>query len=119
MNAALLSPLSRANATGTSRALPAASARERAASVPISIAELVSHRPYLVRFAMRKLRDAALAEDAVHDVIEAVLSGRARFGGRAALRSWLTAVRYQVCPPIDSVFHFPDTLAPSAIPARC
>ena len=38
------------------------------------------------------LRDPALAEDAVHDVIEAVLSGRARFGGRAALRSWLTAV---------------------------
>ena len=61
-------------------------------SLPISIAELVSHRPYLVRFALRKLRDAALAEDAVHDVFEAVLSGRARFGGRAALRSWLTAV---------------------------
>ena len=65
---------------------------DRAESVPISVAELVSHRPYLVRFALRKLRDAALAEDAVHDVIEAVLSGRARFGGRAALRSWLTAV---------------------------
>jgi RNA polymerase sigma-70 factor (ECF subfamily) len=45
-----------------------------------------------VRFALRKLRDPALAEDAVHDVMEAVLSGRARFGGRAALRSWLTAV---------------------------
>jgi len=61
-------------------------------SLPIAISELVSHRPYLVRFALRKLRDPALAEDAVHDVIEAVLSGRARFGGRAALRSWLTAV---------------------------
>ena len=62
------------------------------ASVPIALAELVSHRSYLVRFALRKLRDPALAEDAVHDVMEAVLSGRARFGGRAALRSWLTAV---------------------------
>ncbi|HEY2189251.1 MAG TPA: sigma-70 family RNA polymerase sigma factor [Caldimonas sp.] len=60
--------------------------------VPIALAELVSHRPYLVRFALRRLRDPALAEDAVHDVMEAVLSGRARFGGRAALRSWLTAV---------------------------
>ncbi|MBV9890838.1 MAG: sigma-70 family RNA polymerase sigma factor [Rhizobacter sp.] len=61
-------------------------------SLPIALAELVSHRPYLVRFALRKLRDPALAEDAVHDVIEAVLAGRARFGGRAALRSWLTAI---------------------------
>jgi RNA polymerase sigma-70 factor (ECF subfamily) len=61
-------------------------------TVPISIAELVSHRPYLLRFALRKLRDASLAEDAVHDVLEAVLAGRAVFGGRAALRSWLTAV---------------------------
>jgi len=48
-------------------------------SLPVAIAEVVSHRPYLVRFALRKLRDPALAEDAVHDVIEAVLSGRARF----------------------------------------
>src|SRR6476469_7978954 len=62
------------------------------ASVAISLPELVSHRPYLLRFALRKLRDHALAEDAVHDVLEAVLSGRAVFGGRAQLRSWLTAV---------------------------
>jgi RNA polymerase sigma-70 factor (ECF subfamily) len=61
-------------------------------SVPVGVAELAAHRPYLVRFASRRLRDPALAEDAVHDVIEAVLAGRARFGGRAALRSWLTAV---------------------------
>lgn len=55
-------------------------------------AEMVSHRSYLVRFAQRRLRDPLLAEDAVHDVFEAVLSGRAVFAGRAALRSWLTAV---------------------------
>lgn len=61
-------------------------------SMPAPIAEVVSHRPYLLRFALRKLRDPMLAEDAVHDVFEAVLSGRASFGGRAALRSWLTAV---------------------------
>ncbi len=57
-----------------------------------SIAEVLAHRAYLVRFAMRRLRDPMLAEDAVHDVFEAVLSGRASFAGRAALRSWLTAV---------------------------
>ena len=58
----------------------------------VSWTELVSHRNYLVRFAQRKLRDPLMAEDAVHDVFEAVLSGRAVFAGRAALRSWLTAV---------------------------
>ena len=54
--------------------------------------EMVSHRSYLVRFAQRRLRDPLMAEDAVHDVFEAVLSGRAVFAGRSALRSWLTAV---------------------------
>src|SRR5262249_4240314 len=65
-----------------------------AATLAPSIAwtDLVAHRSYLVRFAQRRLRDAAQAGDAVHDVFEAVLSGRAAFGGRAALRSWLTAV---------------------------
>ncbi len=33
-----------------------------------------------------------LAEDVVHDVFEAVIRGQAAFGGRCALRSWLTAV---------------------------
>ena len=54
--------------------------------------EMVAHRGYLVRFAERRLRDPRLAEDAVHDVFEAVMTGRAVFAGRAALRSWLTAV---------------------------
>jgi RNA polymerase sigma-70 factor (ECF subfamily) len=73
---------------------PAGLGAERGPSfaAPVAWAELVSHRGYLVRFAQRKLRDPMLAEDAVHDVFEAVLSGRAAFAGRAALRSWLTAV---------------------------
>lgn len=58
----------------------------------VSWNEMVAHRSYLVRFAQRRLRDPLMAEDAVHDVFEAVLSGRAVFAGRAALRSWLTAV---------------------------
>ncbi|MEO7151956.1 MAG: sigma-70 family RNA polymerase sigma factor [Burkholderiaceae bacterium] len=62
------------------------------AALPVSWTELATHRSYLVRFARRRLHDAASAEDAVHDVFEAVISGRAAFGGRAALRSWLTAV---------------------------
>lgn len=62
------------------------------ATLPVCPRELAAHRAYLIRFAQRRLRDPALAEDAVHDVLEAVLSGRAAFGGRAALRTWLTGI---------------------------
>jgi RNA polymerase sigma-70 factor (ECF subfamily) len=85
----ITSPALYARAHGAESLAPSALAPD---TIAISIAELVSHRAYLLRFALRKLRDSALAEDAVHDVLEAVLSGRATFGGRAALRSWLTAV---------------------------
>ncbi len=59
---------------------------------PICPRELAAHRAYLIRFAQRRLRDPALAEDAVHDVLEAVLAGRAAFAGRSALRTWLTGI---------------------------
>ena len=72
-----------ANPVGTSGA---------SGSVAVPWSDLMTHRDYLVRFAQRKLHDPSLAEDAVHDVFEAVLSGRATFAGRSALRSWLTAV---------------------------
>ena len=58
----------------------------------VSWAEMAAHRAYLVAFARRRLLDPALAEDLVHDVFEAVASGRALFGGRSALRSWLVAI---------------------------
>ena len=77
----------------TVAASPSPTMTATAIAATASIAEVGrSHRAYLVRFAQRRLRDPMLAEDAVHDVFEAVLSGRAAFGGRAALRSWLTAV---------------------------
>ena len=63
----------------------AATAFEPSFVPTVSWTEMVSHRSYLVRFAQRKLRDPLMAEDAVHDVFEAVLSGRAVFAGRAAL----------------------------------
>lgn len=71
--------------------LPASGAAE-CADMAVSWHEMVSHRSYLIRFAQRKLHDPMLAEDVVHDVFEAVLSGRASFAGRSALRSWLTAI---------------------------
>ena len=61
-------------------------------AVPVPWREMFSHRGALLRFAKARLHDPMLAEDVVHDVFEAVLSGRAAFAGRAALRSWLTAI---------------------------
>ena len=58
----------------------------------VNWAEMVSHRESLVRFARRRLLDPALAEDLVHDVFEAVMTGRARYAGRSALRSWLVGI---------------------------
>ena len=73
-------------------ASPSSSFHPAVAAQAVAWDEMVSHRGYLVRFAQRKLHDPALAEDVVHDVFEAVISGRAAFAGRAALRSWLTAI---------------------------
>jgi RNA polymerase sigma-70 factor, ECF subfamily len=58
----------------------------------VTWADMSPHRSYLVAFAKRRLMDPALAEDLVHDVFEAVATGRAVFGGRSALRSWLVAI---------------------------
>ena len=70
----------------------ALTATAAAPCLAVNWAEMVSHREALVRFAQRRLLDPALAEDLVHDVFEAVISGRAAFAGRSALRSWLTAI---------------------------
>jgi len=59
---------------------------------PVSWVDLAAQRSYLVRFARHRLMDPALAEDLVHDVFEAVASGRAAFGGRASLRTWLVGI---------------------------
>ena len=66
----------------TPQAMPAA----------VDWAALAPHRSHLVQFARRRLLDPALAEDLVHDVFEAVVTGRAAFGGRSALRSWLVGI---------------------------
>jgi RNA polymerase sigma-70 factor (ECF subfamily) len=111
MNAALSPSPSSSRVGGPAGDGLTATAHDRiAAPVPVSVAELVSHRPYLVRFALRRLRDSALAEDAVHDVMEAVLAGRARFAGRAALRSWLTAVLKNKIVDVLRRGHSHDTL---------
>ena len=79
----------------TATAIPSARAATGVptrAPIPITWADLAAHRADLVRFARRKLLDPMLAEDLVHDVFEAVMSGRAAFAGRSALRTWLVGI---------------------------
>ena len=56
------------------------------------LAEMESHRPYLVRYARTQLRDDVLAEEAVQDALLAALEGLDRFDGRSTLRTWLTSI---------------------------
>jgi RNA polymerase sigma-70 factor (ECF subfamily) len=49
-------------------------------------------RPMLLRFARLQLRDADAAEDAVQECLLAALANERQFAGRAALRTWLTAI---------------------------
>jgi RNA polymerase sigma-70 factor (ECF subfamily) len=56
------------------------------------IAEIESHRPYLVRYALAQLRDAELAQEAVQEALLAALEGLDGFGGKSTLRTWLTSI---------------------------
>jgi RNA polymerase sigma-70 factor (ECF subfamily) len=60
-------------------------------------AEIESHRPYLMRYALAQLRDGQLAEEAVQEALVAALEGISGFGGRSTLRTWLTSIlRFKV-----------------------
>ena len=60
-------------------------------------AEIESHRPYLVRYALAQLRDAEAAEEAVQEALVAALESLESFGGKSSLRTWLTSIlRFKV-----------------------
>jgi RNA polymerase sigma-70 factor (ECF subfamily) len=60
-------------------------------------AEIESHRPYLLRYALAQLRDGQLAEEAVQEALVAALESIAGFNGRSTLRTWLTSIlRFKV-----------------------
>ncbi len=56
------------------------------------IDDLAVHRAALLRFARRKVRDEALAEDAVQDTLMAALQGLDKFQGQSALKTWLIGI---------------------------
>ena len=50
------------------------------------------HGDYLFRFAMVKLRDEHLAEDAVQETLLAALQGQKNFSGDSTERTWLVGI---------------------------
>ncbi|MBK7658801.1 MAG: sigma-70 family RNA polymerase sigma factor [Betaproteobacteria bacterium] len=55
-------------------------------------AEIESHRGYLVRYALAKLRDRELSEEVVQEALLAALEALPGFRGDASLRTWLTSI---------------------------
>jgi RNA polymerase sigma-70 factor (ECF subfamily) len=63
------------------------------ADKPFEIAGLQEHRRLLYRFAVKAVRDPALAEDLVQETFLAALGGAGnRFAGRSSVRTWLTGI---------------------------
>ena len=60
-------------------------------------AQIESHRPYLLRYALSQLRDGQLAEEAVQEALVSALENLSTFGGKSSLRTWLTSIlRFKV-----------------------
>lgn len=56
------------------------------------MADLAVHRGALLRFARRKIRDEALAEDTVQETMLAALTAKSSFQGQSAVRTWLIGI---------------------------
>lgn len=55
-------------------------------------AEFGQHRAAMLRFARRKIRDGALAEDAVQDALVSAVAAAGSFNGQAAVKTWLIGI---------------------------
>jgi RNA polymerase sigma-70 factor (ECF subfamily) len=53
---------------------------------------LVEHGDYLFRYALVRLRDQHLAEDAVQETFLAAVKGSESFSGNSSARTWLTGI---------------------------
>lgn len=63
--------------------------------------QIAAHRPFLLHFARRKLRNEAWAEDAVSETVVAALERPSAYAGLALLRTWLVGIlRHKVVDQI-------------------
>ena len=53
---------------------------------------LEEYGDYLYRYALRRVRDEAVAEDLVQETLLAAWQSYSRFAGRGAVRTWLTGI---------------------------
>ncbi len=58
----------------------------------VDFTTLAEHRAYLMRVARMELREEALAEDMVSDVLTQAFERRAQFRGTSSLKTWLTSI---------------------------
>src|SRR5688572_4237294 len=71
--------------------------RTAAAMTDPRFAEIESHRPYMLRYALPQLRKGPLAEEAVQEALASALESVGSFNGQSSLRTWLTSIlRYKV-----------------------
>jgi RNA polymerase sigma-70 factor (ECF subfamily) len=54
--------------------------------------QLAEYRDYLLRYALFKLRDEALAEEAVQDTLLAALQAKGGFEAQSSVKTWLTGI---------------------------
>ena len=82
-------------------------------------AQIESHRPYLVRYALSQLRDAQLAEEAVQEALLSALESLSNFEGKSSLRTWLTSIlRFKVIDLQRRAVHDRTNLEPTDFAAE-
>lgn len=60
--------------------------------LPTMLDAIAAERPYLMRLASRRLRNAEQSEDAVQSALAAAVASASRFAGKSSVRTWLTAI---------------------------
>jgi len=89
---AMAATFSEAHSLGWPNLSASCAGRGGATSKALSASDLELHRPALMGYAKRALRNATDAEDAVQDTLMAAVRAPDSFAGRSSLTSWLHGI---------------------------